>query len=270
MGSKHSPQVNKLGLSVVYILYSHKSKNGYFSTGVKVKPDQFQGYDNPDKPITEITPNWRKLNQQAQNKKARIIQALSKLDDKGIDPTIEAVRDALQGTKPDVDPTQLNLVALLDTHINEDCTKKKRFALNTIMNYRVCYHRLKEYTDKQYKGVLRPPQVTMKFYNDFVEWLRTSEGINDNSIGSHIKNLKAFLRVMADPDEGYGIKFSVNLTKFEVLHEEKEVIYLTQEELTALEQCDFEKELSKEPETRYTAQHLDQHVTFLFLYAIRV
>jgi len=163
MGSKKNPQVNQLGLSVIYVLYSHDSRNAYFSTGAKVKPEQFQGYTDPDNPITEKTPNWRKLKLQCQQKKAAITQALITLADKGIDPTIEAVRDALQDSKPDVDPTQLNLVALLDTHINEYCTKKKRFALNTIKNYRVCYHRLKEYTDKQYKGVLRPPQVTMKF-----------------------------------------------------------------------------------------------------------
>jgi len=82
--------------------------------------------------------------------------------------------------------------------------------------------------------------------------------MGDNGVGGIIKLLKAFLRIMADPDEGYGMEFPVNLTKFTVPHEERDPVYLTQEELATLEKCDFEKELAKEPESKYTVQHLDQ------------
>ncbi len=251
-------------MTSIYVLYGHNSRNAYFPTGIKVTPDQWR--DDQNKPVNSKHPDFNKLNLLAGKERAKIQQVVVNLQLKEIEPTIVAVRDALYESKPDMDIAQLNLVALLDIHIEDHCKKKKGYALNTIKNYRTTYRRLKEYTDKQYKGVLRPSQITMKFYNDFVQHLRQDKGMGDNGVGGIIKLLIAFLRIMADPDLGYGMEFPVNLTKFTVPHEEREVIYLDQDELAALEQCDFEKELSKEPESKYTVQHLDE-TRDLFVFA---
>ncbi len=249
---KGKPQVNRHGQAVIYVQYSHNSKNAYFSTGVKIKPDQYQGDSNQDKPVKDKTPNAKKLNLKAQSIKADITQALLSLSNDGVEPTVQAVRNELNKPEEKADTNEVNLLQLFETFIVDYRPKGKKPAANTIKNYKVCQHRLKEYSGGQ---PLRPPQITMKFYDSFVDWLGTNVEMNENSIGAIIKNLVVFLKWLEDPDNGYGIIFPVDLRKFKVLYEEREVIYLTQEELESLEGYSF---VSNDKKLPYSPTQLEE------------
>lgn len=72
--------------------------------------------------------------------------------------------------------------------------------------------------------------ITNAFYDSFVNYLIEDIHLLNNSVGKHIKNLKAFLNYAMD-NEYTG---QINLKKFKVLQEEAQTVYLTEQELLRL------------------------------------
>lgn len=254
------PRPNKDGFVKVYIQYVHRSYKFLHPTGVYVTPQQWKG--EQDQPINSKHPDFRKLNRNIKKQKRKIEDLAWDMAADGAYPTIEAVQERLQASKPVQQPAELNLVALFDEYIEKYCRLQNNQALNTIRNKRLAYNRLTEYLENRNTAVLTPDKVTLGLYNDFVEWLRISEGMNDNSIGSIIKNLVVFLRYIEDTTR---TKFA-DLKKFKVLHDEyKDPVYLEQDELSQLEKCDY---TNLDQATQFSAKQLDE-VRDLFVFVSR-
>ena len=79
------------------------------------------------------------------------------------------------------------------------------------------------------------------FYSRFTAYLE-NEGLSPNTIGKHIKELKAVLRE-AD-DRGYKVNPSYLKKSFKVIREKVDNIYLNEEQLRELLEGKFEEELS--------------------------
>ncbi|MBR5184048.1 MAG: site-specific integrase [Bacteroidales bacterium] len=75
--------------------------------------------------------------------------------------------------------------------------------------------------------------ITYQFYSDFVLWLRTHKKYKENSVGNHIRNLKAVM------NEGFKRKLHNNVDFKEFVRPQEEVvnINLTSQELEKIYKC---------------------------------
>lgn len=81
--------------------------------------------------------------------------------------------------------------------------------------------------------------IDLKFYDKFTAYLM-DQGLNNNSVGTIIKNLKVFLVHV----KKRGVKVKAELKDFKVLAEKKEVLYHSQEEVEILYNLQIPKDLS--------------------------
>lgn len=108
---------------------------------------------------------------------------------------------------------------------------------------------------RDFHGKLEFGNINETFYHDFIKYLRNvkhatkvkhikeKKGFNDNTIGKHIKNLKAFLRWSTD--NGYNENLSFRSREFKVLTEESVNFYLTEQELQIMKDLQLRPELER-------------------------
>lgn len=82
--------------------------------------------------------------------------------------------------------------------------------------------------------------IDLKFYDKFTAYLMGMD-LNNNSVGSIIKNLKVFLVHI----KKRGIEVKADLKNFKVLSEKKEIIYHSQEEIEILFDLEIPKDLKQ-------------------------
>jgi integrase len=82
----------------------------------------------------------------------------------------------------------------------------------------------------------------LTFYDQFQNYLIQEAGLANNSIGTQIKDLKAFLNYV----KKRGVIVSADLSDFKVLREKPVIVYLSQKELQTLYTYDFSKNQSLE------------------------
>ena len=127
------------------------------------------------------------------------------------------------------------LYGYFDLYINESKTFKKK---STIRQIKSCLYYLKKYSE--YKNVkLSFEAFGLNFYNNYLGYLLDKCGLENNTVGNKIKNLKAFLRW--SDERGYHANNAY--TKFKVLRQRKPVIFLDKIELEKI----YSVDLSKDP-----------------------
>lgn len=79
--------------------------------------------------------------------------------------------------------------------------------------------------------------INMKWYNHYTGYLRSERGLNETSVGDHVKLIKAVMRMAYD----HGISTNIEFQKqyFKVTHQESDSIYLTEEEIVLWENVDL-------------------------------
>lgn len=78
--------------------------------------------------------------------------------------------------------------------------------------------------------------ITIDFYNDFVDFFN-EKNYSPNTTGKHIKSLKEIMT--AAREEGLHQNFQTTLKAFKILSCEADTIYLTREEITAIEKLNL-------------------------------
>lgn len=110
-------------------------------------------------------------------------------------------------------------------------------SLGTIKNYKTSLNYLKKFADaKNYP--LDFDSIDSHFYDKFTSSLVNGGRVTNNTIGRIIKNLKSFLNWATDKKYNSNLEFK----KFKVKREEKEVIYLTTEELYKVYELNLDDE----------------------------
>lgn len=106
---------------------------------------------------------------------------------------------------------------------------------NTTKTYKTTLNHLKEFA-KNNKTVLDYDSINLDFYNQYVTYLR-KHGLNVNSIGRDIKNIKTFMNEAVDM--GFTNNLQFKHKKFAVGREDTEAVYLTWDEILKLYRHDF-------------------------------
>jgi len=100
----------------------------------------------------------------------------------------------------------------------------------TILHYTGCLNHLNKFRKlKRYD--LSFERINDNFYDAFVGYLREDHKLLNNSIGTHIKVMKAFMKFATE--KGYN-KAGLEFKKFKVFKEDGELIYLTEDELMTI------------------------------------
>lgn len=104
----------------------------------------------------------------------------------------------------------------------------------TIKHYVTCLNHLKKFSKlKRYE--LSFERINSTFYNSYILYLSVNCKLLNNSVGNHIKMIKAFMNFATDL--GYN-KTNLDFKKFKVFKEDGELIYLTEDELMFLYHMD--------------------------------
>lgn len=112
-------------------------------------------------------------------------------------------------------------------------TEGKPIGRSIVHDYERSLDLLKEFSRK-----LSFESINESFYHKFVSYLRDTKEFRTNTIGKHIKNLKAFLNWSTE--EGYNDNRSFQKRYFKVLREESVNYYLDENELKVMKDLEFE------------------------------
>lgn len=121
--------------------------------------------------------------------------------------------------------------------------KGKPVASNTIKAYNGTIAQLKSY-QKTIKRPIDFDAIDLDFYYDFVEYLSKKKLQSTNSIGKHIKHIKAVLNDATERGINKNMAYKSKL--FKVISEKTENIYLNHEEIAALANVDLSNKKSYE------------------------
>lgn len=112
----------------------------------------------------------------------------------------------------------------------------KPLSKRTIQHYKTTESKLKAFED--YKNIrLRFEDIDLKFYRDFVHYLREVERLNNNTIGGFITNLKMWCKNIEI--EGLPINPQYKHSDFMALSNKTKDIYLNEEEINRIYTHDF-------------------------------
>jgi len=114
-----------------------------------------------------------------------------------------------------------NFYNFCDTFICQSCISKKKATVDT---YRQTVNTLKSFRPK-----LDFNDITLDFYNMYIMYLRKELNMLDNTIGKHIKNLKAILNEATE--QSYNTNLTFRSRRFKTFREQSDSVYLTKYEL---------------------------------------
>jgi site-specific recombinase XerD len=109
---------------------------------------------------------------------------------------------------------------------------KTKLSEATLKAYRTTINTLNEYKLAKRKSALDFNDIDLNFYDDFTSWLWKEKHLNDNSVGKHIKIIKALMSQAFERDLHSNLHFKKK--KFHAIKNETDSVYLTHDELLKL------------------------------------
>lgn len=115
--------------------------------------------------------------------------------------------------------------------------KGRPLAVGTIKNYKTAFSKLLAF--EKYRGAkLKFTEIDLAFHQDYVNFCRNVESLSDNSIGTHIKQIKVFGRKLEL--EGLPINPQFKHPDFVRLTNETKDVYLNDREIDTIFNYDFD------------------------------
>jgi integrase len=226
------------GKSLIFLQYKYNGKRLVFSTGQRIDPANWSHSKQRIKSNKATTEDGQyALNDLLDNLERECLKSYNKHIKNGI-PSTETIKGDLfmfmnQNEKGTEGPTFFNLIDRFSAgeikHKGKDKTKGTRNI------YKQTLKHLKEFAvAEKYKVDFNT--INLDFYYKFVSHLK-KEGLNQNSIGKHIKDIKTFM------GEAIDLKYTTNYEfknkKFVAMKEEVDSVYLTENEIMKIYRYDF-------------------------------
>ncbi|MCV6629186.1 MAG: site-specific integrase [Flavobacteriaceae bacterium] len=114
--------------------------------------------------------------------------------------------------------------------------KGKPIARRTIQHYQTTLNKIVAFQDHN-KTRLRFEDIGLKFYRDFLDYCRSVEKLNDNTIGGYIGNFKMWCRNIEL--EGLPVNQQYKHSEFMAISNKTSDVYLTESEINAIYEQDF-------------------------------
>lgn len=215
-------QLTKDGKGVVSICaYQNGGKRKYFTTEIKVKPEQW------DKKRQRVKPNTDNYLQ----KNAYLKGLISKLEKyelerlaQGETMTVERLAQCFEDTNED----KTDFLAFFKKQVEQNKTIQK----NTKLTYQSTLKHL-----KGFRQTITFDDLTYKFIHDFENYL-LANGLNTNSTGKYLKILKAVVNTAIN--YGYMDLNKYPFRNFKIKSQASARTFLTPEEIERIENLTFE------------------------------
>lgn len=220
--------VNKQGLALIQVRYTHKSENFHLSTGLSIEPKH---WDFKTETIRKSKRGYIKLNAILIEKKQQVLDLAQSALLQNIDPTVEYIKDEISGknVKRDI-PSLMNFI---DRFIEESKAVRSK---STINSYKVSFKFLKDY--QIYKGIkLDYASINLEFYYDYIRYMHLVKKNGVNGLSNKIKHVKVWMERSLDLNYHSNITFKNR--KFVIPRRETTHIYLTELEIASLLSLDL-------------------------------
>lgn len=216
-----------------------------FPIGLKINPKYWDSVNQKAKQTAkfEIFPEF---NRSLESKKNAITEAYMRYlyENDNKPPTINELRELLnEQLRPEMAPEKVDDFLVYYKRFITNLSHK----INTktslpISPYTILGHKRTLSLLKDFKSKIPFEKIDLNFYYDFLEYLKTKHTFSINTMGRHIKSMKT---VLFEASEDYKNVFVSK--RFKSFSEETTAIYLTENELEAIELLDLSsnKKLSK-------------------------
>ncbi len=227
----------------IYLIVRNQNDKLVYSTGLKVNPKYWNAEKQRVRNISTVK-DRDKINNELDRLKYELNDFILEQAKAGNGVRMQKIKEraaVLTGKAP-AQPEKLfpfiaDYIEKSKSRTNEKTGKD--ITVSTIKKYNTCFNYLKKYArDKRYKGgELDFQDITLDFYLEFTEYLKKSLNLATNTVGKQIAVLKMFLRVATDL--GLQVNQDYKSTRFKIITEDSEAIYLNNEELKQLYDFDF-------------------------------
>lgn len=233
-------KLNGKGEAIIFIRYSHNDEACDFSTGERIEP-QYWDYEN--RQVRKSYRGFTSLNSYLLKRKTEIEELRLNLQLRGINPTIEAVRNEYR-KQFDV-PEEKSISNKLLDHWNDFINYQrdiKRVSKETLKQYESTRKKIEEY-EIYINSKLIFDKIDSDFIEQFVFYLFSVSNCSSNTVGGKIKHIKAFLNWAFSK----GITTNAKFKDFKKPSSETTIVTLTQQQLDTLFYLDLsgEKKLEK-------------------------
>ena len=245
-------KINSKGQTTIYIRYGHKQKSIDISTGLKV---DFKAWNESKESVnsvrlinkTKINETLIKslektdiaLNAKIATIKSEIIEIVSNLKWKKIDPETTLIKDQYLKKNEDTTPSPSLNENAIDAFKNVIANTNKSDA--TKANYATAIYHLEKF-EKHDNRTLKLSDINMNWYDRFTNFLfheikkpDGTKGLADNTVGTCIKNIKVFLTHL----EKRGQEVPVKISDLKVVRLDTPIYFLTEDEVNLLENYNF-------------------------------
>lgn len=245
-------RVNSKGESALFIQYGHLGKSILFTTSIRVDP-KFLKFDKEDldqrEPIKKSLPGFTTKNSNIRKVATEIDGIKDKLINQDTAPTVEAVKkiyeEKYKPTEPEKDFFQL---------FDEFVKNPGKRSVSTINSYKTVFNNLRTFESVKREKITLD-KIDYKLYDKLINYFLNEHildgsrgkkndptkkkriGMAPTAVGNQIKTLKSFLIHLRKR----GYKINTDLGEFKAYKERPTIIYLSQEELEALNNHDFSK-----------------------------
>ncbi len=213
------------------------------STKFKISPNHWdEGRQRVKSGIA--TDERESINAYLSNLETAVATILAKLKTQRLQPTKELVRSQVDTyLNPPVIASKPTLLSFIDQFIEDAPTRinietGKRINNRTIQKYKTTVAVLRDF-DKIWRKSVDFDTINLDFYNGFVTYLTKKKGLAVNSVGKYIQTLKVFLNEATAQKVNNNLEFKSS--KFKVLKEEADSVYLNKVELNSLYTLDLTK-----------------------------
>lgn len=227
----------------IHFIFRFDNDRIKISTGMKIEPKFWDGSKCRVRNKVEakdrenINDFLSKLENEAQRIFVRL-QASRKLNKDSFKKEIE---EYLSPPPPLSTPVELTLLGFIKDFIDKspqriNSASGKTIEPRTIQKYKTVYSVLVEFGNT-YRRKLDFETIDLDFYADFTEYLTHKKGFSVNNVGKYIQTLKTFLNEATA--KGINSKVDYKSSRFKVVKEKADNVYLTESELYVLYNFDI-------------------------------
>jgi len=227
----------------IYMIVRNQNDKLVYSTGLRVNPKHWNIEKQRIKNVSTVK-NRDEINNQLERLNYEIARYIMELTQNGTGVVMQKIKEyaaILTGKEAEQPKTFFPFVANYIEKSKARTNEKsgKDITKSTIKKYNTCFNYLKKYAKvKKFKnGEIDFQDITLNFYFDFTEYLKKTLNLSTNTIGKQIAVLKMFLRVATD--NGLSTNPDFKSTRFKIITEDSDSIYLNENELWKLYDLDL-------------------------------
>ncbi|MDR6546679.1 site-specific recombinase XerD [Chryseobacterium rhizosphaerae] len=223
--SQHQRKI-KSNLSMLMLRYSHQKQVTYFYTSRNLE-DRY--WDDKGQQVKRSYSGSDRFNIFLNKFRQKVEDIINDLMINGENPETARVKLLYTEQKEGVEKKrEYTFFEYFEKYLGD---RKGKIKHATAKTYRTTVNKLREY-EKYARVQLNWHNIDMDFYDDFLEFYTSIEGLINSGFGKNIKNIKA---IMNDAMEnGFNTYNGHNHKNFIVLKEDVDNIYLTEEEIEKL------------------------------------